>query len=55
MYALSAGSADCVHYAEVELLAEQLDRNLCDFHLHKIVKLPHEWSVRIVLLFLIST
>jgi len=45
---VDAGCADCVHYAEVELLAEQLASNLGDFQLHKIVKLPHEWSVRVV-------
>jgi len=46
---LTAGSADCVRYAEVELLAEQLVSNLDNFQLHKIVKLPHEWNVCIVL------
>jgi len=45
---LATGCADCVRYAEVELLAEQLANNLHDFQLHKIVKLPHEWSVCIV-------
>jgi len=42
---LLLGAADCPHYAKVELLAEQLASNLSEFKLHKIVKLPHEWSV----------
>jgi len=51
---LDAGCADCVRYAEVELLAEQLASSLRDFQLHKIVKLPHEWNVCIILFYFLA-
>jgi len=39
------GSADCPHYAEVELLAQQLSTNLDHFTVHKIIKPQHQWNV----------
>ena len=39
-----AGEADCPLYAKVEVLADIMATNLPHFHLHKIVKLPSEWS-----------
>lgn len=39
-----AGEADCPLYAKVEALADTMAANLPHFQLHKIVKLPSEWS-----------
>lgn len=39
-----AGEADCPLYAKVEALADTMAANLPHFQLHKIVKLPGEWS-----------
>ena len=39
-----AGEADCPLYARVEALADTMATNLPHFKLHKIVKLPSEWS-----------
>ncbi|XP_071488288.1 putative malate dehydrogenase 1B [Diadema antillarum] len=39
-----AGKADCPYYARVELLADELNANLPDFSVHKIVKQPKEWE-----------
>ena len=42
------GVADCPYYAKVELLADNLERNLSSFNLHKIVIQPDEWKVRML-------
>ena len=39
-----AGEADCPLYAKVEALADAMATNLPHFTVHKIVKLPGEWS-----------
>jgi len=39
-----AGEANCPLYAKVEALADTMVTNLPHFKLHKIVKLPSEWS-----------
>ncbi|XP_073698789.1 putative malate dehydrogenase 1B [Garra rufa] len=39
-----AGKADCPYYAKAELLADVLQRNLPDFHIHKISVHPNEWE-----------
>ncbi|XP_033099613.1 putative malate dehydrogenase 1B [Anneissia japonica] len=39
-----AGRADCPYYARTELLADNLQTNLADFKIHKIVKTPEEWE-----------
>jgi len=38
-----AGRSDCPYLARVELLGDQLKKNLPAFQLHKIVKTPEEW------------
>jgi len=44
---LLPGVANCPYFARVELLADRLALNLPDFKLHRIVKLPEEWEVKI--------
>ncbi|XP_043096740.1 putative malate dehydrogenase 1B [Puntigrus tetrazona] len=39
-----AGKADCPYYAKAELLADLLQRNLPDFHIHKICVHPSDWE-----------
>ncbi|XP_071941597.1 putative malate dehydrogenase 1B [Antedon mediterranea] len=39
-----AGHADCPYYAKTELLADNLQTNLADFKIHKIVKTSGEWE-----------
>ncbi|XP_039504219.1 putative malate dehydrogenase 1B [Pimephales promelas] len=39
-----AGKADCPYYAKAELLADVLQRNLPDFHIHKICVQPSDWE-----------
>uniref|UniRef100_A0A8C2GXB4 Malate dehydrogenase 1B, NAD (soluble) n=1 Tax=Cyprinus carpio TaxID=7962 RepID=A0A8C2GXB4_CYPCA len=39
-----AGKADCPYYAKAELLADVLQRNLPDFHIHKICVHPSDWE-----------
>ncbi|XP_073805270.1 putative malate dehydrogenase 1B isoform X3 [Danio rerio] len=39
-----AGKADCPYYAKAELLADVLQRNLPDFHIHKIPVPPDDWK-----------
>ncbi|XP_056319040.1 putative malate dehydrogenase 1B [Danio aesculapii] len=39
-----AGKADCPYYAKAELLADVLQRNLPDFHIHKISVPPDGWK-----------
>lgn len=39
------GCANCPHYARIELLADQLQENLPNFEVQKIVKLPEQWEV----------
>ncbi|RXN29951.1 malate dehydrogenase 1B [Labeo rohita] len=39
-----AGKADCPYYAKAELLADVLQRNLPDFHIHKICVHPKVWE-----------
>ena len=39
-----AGAADCPDYAQAELLADDLVRNLPSFAVHKIVKSRDEWD-----------
>ncbi|XP_036418720.1 LOW QUALITY PROTEIN: putative malate dehydrogenase 1B [Colossoma macropomum] len=39
-----AGKADCPYYAKAELLADSLQRNLPDFHVHKICLQPADWK-----------
>ncbi|KAL4635808.1 putative malate dehydrogenase 1B [Arapaima gigas] len=39
-----AGRADCPHFAKAELLADALQRNLPDFHIHKLRVHPHKWQ-----------
>ncbi|KAK2908532.1 hypothetical protein Q8A67_004369 [Cirrhinus molitorella] len=39
-----AGKADCSYYAKAELLADVLQRNLPDFHIHKICVHPGDWE-----------
>ncbi|XP_037552673.1 putative malate dehydrogenase 1B [Nematolebias whitei] len=39
-----AGKADCPNYARAELLADELQRSLPDFRVHKIRILPEEWK-----------
>jgi len=46
------GAANCAHFAHVELVAEQLARNLSDFQVHKIVTPPSEWNVSVTCFFL---
>ncbi|PAA79173.1 hypothetical protein BOX15_Mlig027269g2 [Macrostomum lignano] len=38
-----AGSADCPYFAKVELLADNLAKNLPSFKLHKIVRTANDW------------
>lgn len=40
-----AGSANCPYYARAELLADNLQTNLPDFRIHKIVKHPDDWEI----------
>ncbi|XP_072598545.1 putative malate dehydrogenase 1B isoform X3 [Vulpes vulpes] len=40
-----AGRADCPYYAKAELLADYLQKNLPDFHIHKITQHPHVWEL----------
>ncbi|KAF7214980.1 putative malate dehydrogenase 1B isoform X1 [Nothobranchius furzeri] len=39
-----AGKADCPYYAQAELLADELQRSLPDFRVHKIPILPGQWK-----------
>ncbi|XP_051983465.1 putative malate dehydrogenase 1B [Xyrauchen texanus] len=39
-----AGKADCPYYAKAELLSDMLQRNLPDFHIHKICVHPDDWK-----------
>uniref|UniRef100_A0A673KQD2 Malate dehydrogenase 1B, NAD (soluble) n=1 Tax=Sinocyclocheilus rhinocerous TaxID=307959 RepID=A0A673KQD2_9TELE len=41
-----AGKADCPYYAKAELLADVLQRNLPDFHIHEICVHPNDWEVK---------
>ncbi|NXC38826.1 MDHC protein, partial [Penelope pileata] len=39
-----AGRAGCPYYAKAELLADQLQANLPDFRIHKVVQHPDQWE-----------
>ncbi|XP_066512824.1 putative malate dehydrogenase 1B [Hoplias malabaricus] len=39
-----AGKADCPYFAKAELLADSLERNLADFHIHKLRVHPKDWE-----------
>ncbi|XP_023066197.1 putative malate dehydrogenase 1B isoform X1 [Piliocolobus tephrosceles] len=41
---VTAGRADCPHYAKTELLADYLQKNLPDFWIHKITQRPEVWE-----------